>query len=93
LISALTAPTSAISACFSSPLRAADRLRGAVLLGAELLDARGERAAALVGRQQLVDDAREVATREAGPVRLGIVADRADVQHRYGTFTCAALSV
>ena len=63
-------------------LRAADLLALAVLLGAELLDAGREVAPPLVGLEQSVDGLGEVATREAAAERLGVLADRADVEHR-----------
>ena len=60
---------------------ASDRLRRLVLLGAQLVDARGERTPALVGREQLVDGAGEVAPGERRAEPLGVVPDRLDVEH------------
>jgi hypothetical protein len=60
---------------------AADRLARAVLLGAQILDTSGELAPALIQPEDLVDRAIEVATPQAAAERLGVLADRLDVQH------------
>ena len=61
---------------------AADRLRGLVLLGAQLVDLHRERAAPLVGGEQVVDGAGQLPARERGAEALGVVPDRLDVEHR-----------
>jgi hypothetical protein len=62
-------------------LRATDLLGQPVLLRAEVLDLRRQRTPALVEAEQVVDGRLEPAPREARAVRLGVLADGADVEH------------
>ncbi|GBC87193.1 hypothetical protein HRbin12_01195 [bacterium HR12] len=71
---------------------AADRLRGAVALGPQLVHPRRERAATLVQGEDLVDHLAEPPPGEPAAEGLWILPDRADVEH-YPTFSgCAAAS-
>ena len=63
------------------PLGAADRLRGAVLLGAELVHLRREVPTAFVGGQERVDRVGQVPPGEPLAERIGVVSDRFDIEH------------
>ena len=59
----------------------ADRLRCAILLRSELLDAPGQLAASFVRRQQLIDALRQTPPGERRAERLRVFPDQLDVEH------------